>query len=294
MPTTSSYQGGQAYGAAPVQGFVPQPDVPQFATAPAGSFNPAPAGPNNGEVSCTGANSDILWNLCLLLAVCAFEAVLAMVCGSFTLMLDFYRRLASVFAMVYTLETVQSRGDVTHFNGTYIPRGALAEIHASTNPAEQQSKVEAAAMALRHADSRRRILAALMISCYLVTVAFTRAMGGIASMYGGAPDSVSSAGWVLVAGCLCLALDTVHVLYGVEIVLHNLYSDEHTGKFYQFLLVSYGSLIVIFEAFLDIADAGGYASPIISLVLAGVIAYVESDTVTKTSSAMQTQDWKRR
>jgi succinate dehydrogenase hydrophobic anchor subunit len=249
---------------------------------------------SQSQITCCGPNSDILWNLCLLLAVCAFEAVLAMVCGSFTLMLDFYRRLGNVFAMVYTLEAVQARGDVSSFNGQYVPRAALPEIHASSNPAEQQAKVDAASAALRGSDSRRRVLAALLISAFLVTVAFVRAMGAIVSMYGGAPDAVKQPGWVIVAGCLCLVLDLVHVFFGVEIVLHDVFNDQHSSKWVEILLTSYGAILVIFEGIIDASTHGGYASPIISLVLCAIIGYVESEMLTKTSAMMQSQAWLRR
>jgi hypothetical protein len=100
-------------------------------------------------------------------------------------------------------------------------------------------------VALRNSERRRLIIATTLIATYLLAVSFVMAMGAIISMYGGAPkvgqfnadirlfnaalttlsssvfQLVTSPGYVLVTGLLCLVLDLVHLKYGVEVHLGN-------------------------------------------------------------------------
>jgi len=207
--TTSSMGAmGSTYGGAPHSGY-----------SGSGPFdaNSLPPIPRREFSLCGPGTRDLLINMCLLLAFCAFEAVFSMIAHSNLLMLDFYRRLGGVFAMIYTLEVVQASTETEVVDGRTIMGSALPDINTSTTAAERFQKVDRAALNLRGTDRRRLYLASLLIGIYLLGVAFVCAMAAIVSMYGGAPPSVEKSGWIMVIGCLCLVLDLVHVRYNVQV-----------------------------------------------------------------------------
>jgi len=226
-----------------------------------------------------------MMNMILVLSFCAFEAVFAMLSGSHTLMLDFYARLAVVFAMVYSLEAVQTRSEVASVGGVYVHQSALAVINASTNPIDRDAKTQQAAVELNGADLRRRIIAAVLIGCYLLTVAFCQAMSNITSMYGGAPADVTRVSWVLGIAGLCLLLDLVHVYYGVEVELQ-IVQNTNRGFFESAIMASFGSLFVAVEAIACMTIGGGFVSPIVAIVYACAICMAATDKVTLGASAL--------
>jgi len=244
-----------------------------------GNVGGASSMPLDTGAQCCGGNRDLMLNMILILCFCAFEAVLAMLCGAHTLFLNFYHRLGYVFALVYSLEAVQSRLDVAEIQNHLVLRSALPEINSCTNPIEQTHKVQTAALALAKADGRRRVLAALLISCYLLAVAFSQAMANIVSMYGGAPPAVIQPGWIFATACLLLLLDLVHWYYKVEMVL-GMYANEQHSCWTSFFLYTYGSWFVMLEGCLCGWFGGSYTSPILAIVYAGVIAWQVTDNMT--------------
>jgi len=268
--------------------------------APVGGGFPAQPGmsaPYSGGDSsmgcCSSSNQDLMWNMCLLLAFCAIEAVFAMICGSQMLMLDFYRRLGGVFCMVYSLEAIQARDEVVHIDGRDVARSAEQEIIACGNDlVARQLKMDQAALELRGMEMRRRIIATLLVGSYLLTVAFVQAMTAIVSMYGGAPDEVTQPGWILIIGALCGLLDLVHLRYGVEVILD--LSNETGFSWTHLLNVLYGSMFVVTEAFCVMIFGGGFIDPLLVLMFAAAICAGSTDVVTKAASALQNQAWQER
>lgn len=197
--------------------------------------------------------------------------------------------------MVYTLEAIQAHSEVTNVHGRVIARSALPEIHACTDPNQQRDKMDAAARDLRGMDRRRRIIATLLIGCYILTVAFVQAMAAIVSMYGGAPDTVTQSGWIMLTGALCLVLDLVHIKFGVEVVLEMYEQGSDSCSWQRILSGAYGSIFVILEATLVmVMSGGGFIDPILVLLFAACIAASVTDMVVKSASALQFQAWMER
>jgi len=282
--TSSMGASGSTYGGAAHSGY-----------SGGGSYdaNSHPPIPRREFSLCGPGTQDLLINLCLLLAFCAFEAVFSMMAYSNLLMLDFYRRLGGVFAMVYTLEVVQASVDTEVVDGRTVMCSALPDINTSTTAAERLQKVDRAALDLRGTDRRRLYLASLMIGVYLLGVAFVCAMAAIVSMYGGAPPTVEKSGWIMVIGCLCLVLDLVHVRYNVQVNLGTAAEDE-SNTWSKILGASYGSLFLIFEATLMMTVGGGYVDPILVLLFSAAVAAASSDSVMRNATAMLYQSWSER
>jgi len=106
--------------------------------------------------------------------------------------------------------------------------------------------MDQAALGLRNTERRRLLIASILIATYLLTCAFVMAMGAIISMYGGAPKAVGSSGYIAVTGLLCLALDLVHLKYGVEVHLGN-DVDENSSAVWTMFTACFGSCFVVVE-----------------------------------------------
>jgi len=273
----NSYGQSGAYGAAPVSGlqatnFQPVEDMP--------SPSPEPV----------VETLDLRLNMGLILCFCAVEAVFGMICGSHVLMIDFYHRLGTLFALVYTHESVQSVSEVASVQGHFVPRSSLPAIHACTDPPAQERQIQAAMMELHGSDQRRRLLAAVLIGCYLLSVAFIQAMSSITSMYGGAPALTTNHGYILVIGLLCLLLDVIHWKYGVEVILN---PSGEAGCGLQLITMIYGSCFVVFgEGFIGMMFVdSGYVSPMVGLLYTAAIAWFNTDAVTSGAGALQMMDY---
>jgi len=262
-------------------------------TPTTGAFNASAPLPRRQFSFCSAGNQDLVINMCLLLAFCAFEAVFAMISSSLLLMLDFYRRLGGVFTMVYSLEVLQAGCDSEVVDGRTVSLSAMPEINACTDPRERMNKVDAAALERRGAERRRYYIASLMVGVYLLTISFMGSMGSIVSMYGASPPEVSKAGWILMIGCLCGLLDCVHVRYGVKVHL-GLTDDDDAPLWKKILVGTYGSLFVILDSVMVMIIGGGYVDPLLLFAFAAAIAYGSTDTVTKMASALQYKAWEER
>merc|ERR1712216_55605 len=275
--------GNQSYGPIPTAGTSRYDGSGMEGTMDAGL-------PRREFSMCGPGTQDLTINMGLLLAFCAFEAVFSMISHSNLLLLDFYRRLGGVFAMVYTLEVVQASVHTEVVDGRTVAISALPDINASTSPAERLQKVENAAIDLRGTDRRRLYIASMMIGIYLLAVAFLSAMGAIISMYGGAPPDVEKSGWIMVIGGLCLVLDLVHVKFNVQVNLGTS-AEEDANTLTKVLGASYGSLLLIFEAVLEMSIGGGYIDPILAMIGAGIFAAASSDSVMRNATALLYQSW---
>jgi len=283
---SSTYQSGAAHGQ--------YSGGSGYSGAAGGQFNANSTPLPRREFSmCSSGNQDLVINMCLLLAFCAFEAVFAMISGSLLLMLDFYRRLGGVFTMVYSLEVLQASCESEVVDGRTVSLHSLPEINATTDPRQRLEKVDAAALERRGGERRRYYIASLMVGVYLLTVSFVQAMESIVSMYGVVPAVVSKSGWILMIGCLCGVLDLVHVRYGVKVHL-GLSDDEDAPLWKKILMASYGSLFVCLDAAMVMMIGGGYVDPLLVLVFAATVAYCSTDTVMKMAAALQYKAWEER
>jgi len=296
----STYQAGSSgaasgsYGAAPVS----NPFGGQGGMQQAGEtthFNSGINQPSGPEFNwCAAENQDLVMNGGLLLAFCGFEAVFGMMTGSHILLLDFFRRLGGVFAMVYTLEMTQIQRDTVNVHGRIVSRSSTKAIHECTDPTEQRAKMDTAALQLRHGERRRLIIATLMIAIYLLTVGFMGSMGAIIAMYGGAPPQVKMGTYILMSGLLCLALDLVHLKYGVEVHLGN-DVDENSGYTQTMFVATFGSLFVVAEGTLvSFTSMGGYVDPFLCIAMCGVIAVGSSEVLQNMASSLQYCTWQER
>jgi len=200
--------------------------------------------------------------------LCLFEAIFSMVSGCMVLMLDAFRRLGCIFTIIHCLE-----------DGAEGPQS----MGVTLTPEQMQAQMEER----RQAETRRHCIAAFVVSVYLLTVGFVVATDTVASMYDGAPEAISSAGWVLGIGITCCLVDFGMMRYGIEAVPETGFDDDANSGWQKLVATLSGSAFVTMGAIVGMMSGGGYIDALLVMLFAMSISLGAADTVMKLSTAFE-------